>query len=515
LILTFENGQFVLQTPTPALTKPEGFVRNGSHKFSTKDLKAAARFRCHADSKAEKIFKKLMLQTVALPPRVGPTPEDLTLYPFQLERGVPHILGRNKSYLAHQPGLGKTAQAICAVNSKIGRTFVVCPSFLKTTWAREITKWFLRDFPSIEIVPETERAFSTNWSADFVIVSDSMIAKEWVRLGLLGQRFRYGFIDEAHRFKTPGASRTVALFGGNNGQVKSPGLIYSSEHVCCLSGTPLLNRPIELWPMLYAMAPELIDFMSFEDFGFRYGGAVLDDRGHWRFVGSANEFILRQKIMPAFMQRITKKDVLKELPDKIREVIIVDDGNRSKDAEAFDKELLRKLRATKFEKPSELGEYARLRHLNGMAKVDWIVAFVNNVLTSDVEEQMILYAHHRDVAQAFNVALSAWGPRLIVGGTSLEERTRIEDAFQAGKCRLIIGNIDAMNLGLTLTAATRVGFAEYAWTPAANEQAEDRAHRIGQKDSVLCQYFVLPNSIDEALLYSVMTKEESIGRLLE
>ncbi len=522
--LTFENNKFVLQRcPRIDGTLPLGAGwqwDQTANTYQTKNIHAAVKLRKFADGLAERIFSKHMLTDYPLPPGGAVCPASQTLLPFQRERGVPHILATNKTYLAHQPGLGKSAQFICAVNTKPGQALILCPSFLKITWAREITKWYKDHFPSIAIVPESEKRHEMNWNADFIICSDAMLLKDWVRLSLLKQKFRFIGIDEGHRFKEAGTSRTVALFGGRvmdgaNIKLQSPGLIYSAEHVTILSGTPMLNRPIELWPMLFAMAPELIDFMPYQDFGFRYGGARQDERGRWLFVGSSNEDELHARIMGRFMQRICKADVLEDLPDKVREVIIVDHDTRDKQVVRLDQELVKKFSKSEFNKPKALGDYALLRHVNGLAKVKWAAKFVFSLLSSDETESIILFAHHRDVVEELKKLLFMFAPKAINGGVSNEDRTAIEDDFQSGRSRLLIGNIDAMNLGLTLTRATRVVFCEYSWTPSLNEQAEDRAHRIGQKDSVFCQYLVLPNSIDEVVLTSILKKEDRISKVIE
>lgn len=275
----------------------------GAGFYTTRNLKEAVRFRSAADSTAEKIFKKFMLRNRPIPSGGPLSPKELPLLDFQAKRGVPHILGLNRSYLAHQPGLGKTAQAISAVSTKPGRALIICPSFLKVTWAREITKWFIRDFPSISVLKASSNFERLNYmlGADFVIVSDAMLEKEWVRDLIAREKFRFVFIDEGHRFKTPFANRTIAIFGGKNSKIKSRGLIYDAEHVSILSGTPMLNRPIELWPMLFAMAPETIDFMSYQEFGFRYCGATQNDRGVWEFLYSSNEKELKTRIQKRFM----------------------------------------------------------------------------------------------------------------------------------------------------------------------------------------------------------------------
>lgn len=494
--LTFEQGKFVLQ--------------KGDQRQTTSDIKAAARFRSVADGKAKMIFEKLMLRDYVIPAG-GPT---LTadLFPFQVNLGIPHILSKNRSCLAHDPGLGKTAQALGAVSMKEGRTLIVCPSFLKINWAREITKWWPK-IPRVAKVLESPKQVDMDWTADFVVTSDAMLLKPWVRDGIKKQDFRFIFIDESQRFKTPSASRTIALFGGKTKIMQSTGLIYKAEHVSALTGTPMLARPIELWPMLYAMAPETIDFMSYEEFGFKFCGPVRNDYG-WTFLGSHNEEELKERIRKKFMQVIHRHDVLPELPEKIREIIYVEDDNRYADLKKLDTELLKDLKRRDYEPPATLGDYAKARHANGLAKVTWVKNYVQDLLLHDPRERIILYAYHRDVVQDLARYLAAFKPRVINGGVPPETRVEIEDEFQGGKCRLLIGNIQAMNLGLTLTAATRVVFAEYDWTPSQNEQAEDRANRIGSKWSVYCQYIVFPNSIDEKILESVIKKQETIKKVI-
>jgi SWI/SNF-related matrix-associated actin-dependent regulator 1 of chromatin subfamily A len=507
--LTFENRTFILrldnmsQAPIP----PAGWECVKAFEYTTKKLSAAARFKTFADDKAEKIFKTRALIDLPLPSGGLFTPPGLSLFKFQIERGVPHILGHNKSYLAHAPGLGKSAQAITAVSKKPGRTLIICPAFLKTTWAREITKWFIGDFPSISVVANT----SSNMLSDFLIVSDALLSNEVILSMLQKQKFRHVIIDEVHRFKTLDASRTTALFGGRNKKLQSLGLIYKSEHCTALSGTPMLNRPIELWPVLSAMAPETIDFMTFEEFGFKYCAPTRNQYG-WLFLGSSNESELSERITNKFMQVIKKEDVLPDLPTKVREVISMTLDPRDLEIIQLDK-----IAAKKFQsKPDlDLGEYAELRQINGVSKINWVSAFVADILKNDPNESILLYAHHREVVSGLAFKLSEFLPLLIQGGVDSKYRTLAEDSFQSGRSRLIIGNISAMSLGLTLTRATRVVFAEYDWTPAANIQAEDRANRIGSKWSIFCQYIVLPNSIDEDILNANILKQERIEKVIK
>ncbi len=522
MVLTFEKNKFLLRGEDLHFEVDQSQWEMFAGGYSTRKLKEAARFRVHEDATAKRIFDKFALKDIELPTG-GFKSLDKRLMPFQRNRGIPFILGRNRTYLAHDPGLGKTAQAISAVSMKPGRTLIVAPSFLKTNWAREITDWFIKDFPQIAVVPESANQAGMNWNADFIIVSDSMILRSWVRQGISKTYFRFVFVDEGHRFKNPAALRSVILLGGkrkvkkSNGQdgvLKSPGFIYNSEHVSFLSGTPLLSRPMDLWTILYSMAPEVIDFMTYQEFGFKYCGPWQDEWGHYHFTGASHEEELSRRIYSSgFMQRITKKEVLKELPDKIREIVFIDRDSRTSQLIKADFDLQKTIE-TDFERPASLGKYATIRHETGRSKVEFVARFVNEHLTENVDEQIILYGYHRDVVDNLAFRLKKFAPMIINGGVPNEKRLEFEDLFQSRRRRLIIGNIRAMNLGLTLTAATRVIFAEYSETPSENEQAEDRAHRIGQHDSVYCQYLVLPNSLDEIYLNMILRKQKTIKKVI-
>ena len=514
MILTFENGKFILHNAEPSKVSLDGFIKNfATNTFQTTNPIKAARFRRYADSKCERLFNKLLLKRHPFP--AGGLISPMELKPFQREQGIPFILERNRSYLAHEAGLGKSAQVIVAVNSKPGQTLIICPSFLKINWAREITKWTV-GFPEIKMIGEDAKEFNHN--ADYIICSDSMVFKTWVLELLAKIKFRFVAVDEAHRFKNSGALRTTAVFGGRimekgKVKVKSNGLIYRSEHSVMLSGTPLLRSAIDLWPVLYAMAPETIQFMNYQEFGYRYTNPFEDSYGVVHFQGSNNEAELNSRIMGTFMQRITKADVLKELPSKLREVIFIGGDKLHPEVALMNQQLTRTLQETEVEKPESLKDYAIVNHEIGLAKVKMVAAYVLNVLEY-TNESILLFAHHIDVVERLKSLLEKYNPLVINGGVENTERTKIQDKFQNKQCRIIIGNLGAMNLGLTLTAGNRAMFCEFDWNYATNEQGEDRIHRIGQTESVLIQYFVLTDTLDEIKMTSMLSKKESSERVI-
>lgn len=512
-MLSFAKGKFTLKTAN-APTEVDWYFNKATKLYETRKLKAANTFKNFADESAKRIFDQFALKKYTTPPGAFHGLDDpnykIPLMPFQRQRGVPFILKQNHTYLAHEPGLGKTIQAISAVSAKPGKTWVICPAFLRVNWAREITKWFIYDFPTIGII-QTEST-PHEYGQDFLIISDAILEKPQVLKNILAQSPpKFIFIDEGHRFKTPEASRTTALYGGRNGRIKSPGIVYKAEHVSVLSGTPLLKTPIELWTTLYSLAPETIDFMSYHEFGHHFSKSFLVDGRIWVFKGSKNEDELKRRLEP-FMQRITKEEVLPELPPKIREMVFVT-KYRGQDTLKWDDTVTKEFLKSKHPKPESLGEFARLRRMVGVEKIVPTIQFIKEILDEDPSERIILYAYHRDNVADLAKGLEKFNPRVIMGGVQHLDRVATEDAFQNGDCRLIIGNLRAMGLGLTLTRATRVVFMEYSETPAENEQAEDRAHRIGQKGSVYIQYLVLPNSLDEIYLGMIMEKQFTLEKL--
>jgi SWI/SNF-related matrix-associated actin-dependent regulator 1 of chromatin subfamily A len=512
--LTFTDRKFRL-TNFSAEFAPKSSLwvfNHANNSYETKNVEAARAFKRYASNTVKNIFNKLIIAPVPCPGVAPLVPSGLALKPFQAERGVPFLLSQNKTYLAHEPGLGKSAQFVTAVNTKPGRALIVCPSFLKINWAREITKWSTTDFPNIQIVPETNKADRVDWSADYVICPQSMLTKPWVMQGILNNEFRYKAVDEVQNFKTPGAARSVALWGGRTKEFFSPGLMFDCEHEVYLSGTPLLSRPIEIYPILFGAAPETVDFMSYNTFGFRYCGAWQDDRGQWKFTGSSREAELHKRLTSKFMQIVKKTDVLKDLPGKIRSVLVMDKDPRDAETRELDQQLLKEFDGEQ-KRPATMGQYARLHHANGRAKINWVVDLIKYYLQSDENEKIILYGFHRDVCEKLAAGLSEFNPDVVLGGLKDSARTAIVDRFQNGRGRLIVGN-EAMNLGLTLTKATRTVFAEYSTLPKVNVQAEDRANRIGSENVTYCQYVVLPNSLDEVRLKSFFKRENAINKII-
>lgn len=419
-----------------------------------------------------------------------PVPEGLEYLGYQ-RAGIAYALARQSTLIADEMGLGKTIQAIGVINAMTpADVLVVCPKSLKLNWARELNKWSVTwedpRGPKITITNfEQLKKLPADTSWDLVIV------------------------DEAHYAKNPKAQRTKLL----------KAIAKRCPRKLFLTGTPILNKPIELWPLLQMLAPEKWDpagiargrrvaageGAGFFRFAKRYCNAHEEWHGrtkHWNFDGHSNLEELQERLRSTVMIRRLKKDVLTELPAKRRRTIElsapcdegpwtgddIDQIERAPNKPAFD-------------------ELSQVRHQTALAKVPQAVEYIRDALESS--EKIVVFCHHQDVAAALFDSLADFAPRLITGAVEVSERQARVDRFQTDPdCRIIIGTIGAMGVGHTLTAASHVIFVELSWVPAELSQAEDRCHRIGQLESVLVEHLVTAGSIDAMMTAKVIAKQE-------
>lgn len=511
--LSFEQNYFIFRGSFKEayLPKEARFFFDGN-VWKTISVESALKLKPFADQSAEEKFKKLCIVTREWSGEPI-SPAGLKAYPFQID-GVKHILTRTKSYLASDAGLGKTIMSIIAVNSDPGRTLIICPPFLKINWAREFAKWSV-NLPIPFIVNSLKDLTEETALNDILIVPDSLIHRPKVQALLLKSKFKWLFIDEAHRFKTGTAKRTAALFGGQYLTSKETRPLHlNAERVVALSGTPMPNRPIEMFPLLNALAPETIDFMSHHNYGVKYCGGFEGAFG-WDYKGASRLFELREKLRSKFLIRHKKEDVLKDLPPKTRQILRLDETRtlerytQSILKEHSMSEILNCVTTGEYNDPALLGRLAKYRNEMAVEKTASAIEYISELLDT-TDEKIIVFAHHVSVVENIAAALYKYGALKVRGGVKSSDRDEIIQEFQTNKqVRVIVGNIQSMGVGFTLTEASRVVFVEYSWVPGENSQAEDRANRIGQTKNVLCQYLVATD-LDEYILNAVMEKEKNI-----
>lgn len=432
-------------------------------------------------------------------------------YPYQ-ERGIARGLELKRFLNGDKPGLGKTLQAIAVVHAaKAYPSLVICPSTLKENWKREFKKFTGKD-RSLILENRNKRTFPQFYDAGLVdnfIVNFESLKKYFVaeltntdgqRLTLRHikfkpeiQMFKSIIIDESHRCKNGSAQQTKFTMGIASGK----------EYVILLSGTPVINKPKDLVAQLHIM-DRLPDFGSYKAFLDRYCA------GHNE---ASNLRELNYKLnTTCFFQR-EKKDVLKDLPSKVRQTVICEISNRKEYVDA-ENDLIRYLREYKQASDDKIAKSMRgevmvriniLRQISARGKVKEVADFVNDLIEAD--EKVILFINLHEVGnelkKIFPKAVS------VTGLDSRDDRQKAVDSFQTNPdVKLIICSIKAAGVGLTLTASSNVTFVEFPWTYADCEQCEDRAHRIGQKDSVTAYYFLGRNTIDEKIYQIIQTKKD-------
>ena len=503
ITLSFSNGVFEL--------------RSGNSIRLIKSYKAAAGLRQYADPKAERVLQRLFVKHYPAP--TSPLPSFLDAHQHD---GVRWILTRSRSYLAHAPGAGKTIEALVAswLTKTDGQTLFIVPPSLTANWAREVHHfWDLlapdsHVWPSVGVIPETRHASFTAWGAEFIICPDSMLTREWVLSRLESMPKRFVAVDEASRFKDPKAERTKALFGGQlKGGRRAKGLVYTARHSVLLDGSPLLNRPMELWAPTYAMCPEAIDWMDENAYGFKFCGATINERGNWEFKHSSNETELHNRLTRDFMHVVPESAL--SHPERRRSILVMTVDARSPEARAWERRNLARLSLTDIdEKLAGQGEIARFRRELGVRKAAWVAEYIHDRISTK-GESILLFAWHREVVDALAAKLAKHNPGVVYGGTAEANREQVFTEFQAGTRKLIIGNIAAMGRGHNLQQADRVVFAEFSWTDELNKQCEKRASRKGSdKLFVRCDYIVSPNSMDETILQAVFRKADTVRKVI-
>ena len=440
-------------------------------------------------------------------------------------------MARPATLVADEMGLGKTIQAIGVINSDptICRVLVICPASLRLNWKRELEKWLVRPL-------KVGIAAGTNWpeAVDIVVINYDILKKHGNRL--YGETWDLLVTDEVHYLKSNKAQRTAAVLGKWDKDPSKCKPEIKARRKVFMTGTPIVNRPAELWTLLHALDRNGLG-RSWKGYMTRYAAAHETKYG-WDVSGAANLSELQDRLRATIMVRRLKKDVLTELPPKRRQIIEIPANGAGKivaveqaawkasqvrletlqaaadEAAMGDSEEAYREAVEALGKGSlvEFTEMAQIRHETALAKVPYVIEHLLNT-----EEPVVVFAHHHDVVDGIVAGLREAGRKVVVvtGDTPLQARQDAVDAFQAGKADAFVGNIQAAGVGLTLTASSHVVFAELDWVPGNVSQAEDRTHRIGQTQSVLVQHLVLEGSLDVTIAKRLVEKQEVIDKALD
>ena len=418
-----------------------------------------------------------------LPVRVTPSPTTFSgkLTSFQ-EEGLGFLLRTDRGLLADEMGLGKTVQAL-AMLSETGAypALVVAPPHLMRNWQNEIERFVKKPDGSPLAVHVIKGLKPYALPEADIYLMHYLLLRGW-KESLPEARIPTVIFDEIQELRHAGTEKySAASLVAENAQ-----------RVIGLSGTPIYNRGAEIWNVINILDYQFLgDYESFtREWCYGYGNQIV-----------AKPELLGAKLKEeGMMIRRTKQDVLADLPPKRRLVMPVD----SDDAvyrrlmqpvqEAIlhlkqDREANGSQRAL-WEMEIERGE----RQATGIAKAPYVAQFVRALL--DSEEKVLLFAHHHEVMDIYKKELHGYSPAFITGRETPAMKERSVERFMTGKTNLCCISLRAA-AGLNLQRASCVVFGELDWSPAVHSQAEDRAHRMGQTDSILCYYLISSDGSDQ------------------
>ncbi|KAI3979104.1 hypothetical protein MKX01_016279 [Papaver californicum] len=453
-----------------------------------------------------------------------PSSVESKLLPFQRD-GVKFVLQHGgRVLLADEMGLGKTLQAIafaaCVRDS--WPVLVITPSSLRLQWASMIRQWL--SIRSNEILVVLSQCSGSNKGGFTIVPSSSkgiipldglfnILSYDVVpklQHTLMASNFKIVIADESHYLKNAQAKRTSA----------SIPLLQKAQYVMLLSGTPALSRPIELFTQLEALHPDV--YKNVHEYGNRYcKGSYFGV-----YQGASNHDELHNLIKATAMIRRLKKDVLSELPVKRRQQVFLDIAEKDmRQINALFRELeivktQIKACASKEEvdklKFSEKNLINKIYNDSAEAKIPAVLDYLGTVVEAGCK--FLIFAHHQSMIDEIHKYLlkKKVGCIRIDGGTTPSLRHAMVSDFQEkDDIKAAVLSIKAGGVGLTLTAASTVFFAELSWTPGDIIQAEDRAHRIGQVSSVNVYFLLANDTVDDIIWDVVQSKLENLGQMLD
>lgn len=487
---------------------------------------------------------------VPMNPDAPLSPPGLTLMPHQVE-GVQWVAERPGSLLAFCMGSGKTATSAACLNAapSFKRALVICPASLKRNWYNELKRWMVDTSRTVGIAQGSYLP-----PTDVVIINYDILDRHKPALDAVVWDFI--FVDEAHFCKSPKAKRTKCLIGGKTGG--KSGVPYRPLHAhrkVALTGTPIVNQPSDIWPICNWLDPKSWPNLYWFEGRYCKFETKYFGRGKARvYAGAQHLDELNARLKGTIMLRKTKAQVLPDLPPKFRQVIevdVLDSDSQSVDGQTVGQLLKEEARllATMKQRLATLQAAIQLARVSGdeasyreainalsdyykgpegehvavvrqkiaLAKLPYVIDDIRNSLL-DPSIKVLVGAHHRRILESIRDQLTAAGIGcvLLYGDLSDDERQSTVDRFQNDPTvRVFIGGFRAAGVGLNLTAASQVVFAEEDYVPSTITQFEDRAHRIGTKNPILVKHIVAHGSLDSRIAKLAIAKQEVADRSID
>lgn len=413
-------------------------------------------------------------------------------YPHQLAASS-FLLHHKRAILADEMGLGKTFSSILAMKQLPGRKLIVCPASLKLNWEKEI----LSIYPSDDVVFLQGNKFKKLKTNSWVIVNYDVLKNHMDVLKK--SKFTVVCFDEVHYCKSINNN-------GHGGSKRARYFIQLSnaiEHVFCLTGTPIPSRTKDVFNLLKAIKHPLSK--NFKVFAQRYCNPTSTGYG-WSYDGSSHQEELFQSLQPYMLRRL-KEDIL-DLPEKVRSFMPVDI-----DLHAYNKQVSAYMSKwhTLQSKGQHLAYLNAMRHSLADAKVPHSIALAKDVVENG--EPVIIFTNFDSVVTSLKKAFPSAAS--LTGKHTTLERQKAVESFQKGDAQIIICNLIAGGVGITLTKGKCIVVNDFDWVPANHLQAEDRIHRIGQTRASVIEYIYAPNSVDEKMSALLEEKLRNINLIVD
>lgn len=437
--------------------------------------------------------------------------------PHQIQ-GAEWLASKQNALLADAPRVGKTGTAIMAADATDAkRVLVVTTASGRPVWTRAWAQWSTKgrrvETLYYGVIHQNHR------DADVLIAGWAAVAK----LPML-DTFDLVILDESHYAKSLDAKRTQATFGFDSRGQRTFGLTDNARRVWCLTGTPVPNAPNDLYPMLRSIAPERLgtdfgptDVSRYEDFLARYCVVRKKRISRWTqidvVVGGKNLDELKARL-DGFILRRTQQDVGITAPlYGILPVHVTAVQRRKIEAEIPEAEEILAAAETGETKSVEMA-LGTLRRLTGSVKAEGVIQVVKDEMTSGVDK-VVLMCWHRDVMNALEAGLGAYGPVRVDGCTTPARRDQAQQRFAADPaCRVFIGQIVACGEAIDLSAAADLIFVESSFVPKDMAQAALRITNHGQARQPRVRVAALEGSIDEAFQTILTRKFATIREVL-
>lgn len=437
-------------------------------------------------------------------------PQGSSVLPYQRESVEFGLQPGGRVLLGDEMGLGKTLKALLLTAQYEAEwpLLVVAPSSLRFVWREQAAQWLPHlvgaDGGQVQVI-RTGKDKVNKCARVVVTTYDLLRRSESLRRRADGRDYLAVIVDESQNIKEASSQRTKVVVG----------ICKAARRVLLLSGTPAVNRAAELYTQLEALLPA--EMPSFAQFAERFCYKQTQNFGGRRtikWIGVQRPAELHC-LLNTVMKRRLKHQVLQQLPEKRRMRVPLDPEKMSQEKLRDVERRTRQMGNVDFNSGKALGDTAQLFRDTAEAKLAAVLDYVEHLLS--LETKFLIFGHHRLVLDALEEKLkrAKFGYIRIDGQTGASERPKLVSRFQEDESvRVAVLSITAAGTGLTLTAAQTVVFAELYWVPGQMHQAEDRAHRIGQRDCVSVHYLIAKDTLDEVLYRTLEKKTVSTTRIL-